>query len=188
MNCLKLYHGSLAKEQILTRGFDINAPRSRDPGDFGWGIYLTSSVGKAKAVAGMSNVLEVRVCFTRPLILHSPYSIGNPETTGDWFIRGLREKYGDPVHGLTPEEVEELYRQGKSNEQIKQLDDDNRVTSAKKWAEEIQKAGYDAVVWEKPYRYGKIVPHYEVVIFDPSQITEIKPYGAQSEMTRNPYR
>lgn len=184
-----LYHGSKVKEEILRRGFDIEAPRVSDPGDFGWGIYLTSELSRAKAAAGKQNVLDVEVEFKNPLVLRAPYAINPPETPGDRFIAELRERFGDTVHGLTTEEAIELHRQGKSPDEIADIAFHSRVTASKKWAEAIQKAGYDAVVWEKPYYYGPIEENYEVVIFNPEQIKSVReheysgnPGGAMDEI------
>lgn len=173
-SCYKLYHGARVKEEILRRGFDIEAPRVADPGDFGWGIYLTSDLNRARATGGTKNVLDVQACFKNPLVLHAPYSINPPETAGDRFINQLRERYGDTVHGLTTEEAIELHRQGKSPDQIATITYGNRVRASKKWAEEIQRAGYDAVIWEKPFHYRPIEENYEVVIFNPNQIKSIR--------------
>lgn len=173
MLCSRLYHGSRAKEEILERGFDVEAPRVSNPGDFGWGIYLSGNPARARA---SGPVLEVEVCFEKPLVLESPYRIHPPETAGDKFIAELREKYGDTVHGLTEEEAIELHRKGKSPEEIAEISRQNRIYASRKWAEEIQKAGYDAVVWEKPYRYKPREENYEVVIFDPDKIKAIKQY------------
>lgn len=143
-----LYHGSRAKDEILKSGFDIGATRAADPGDFGWGIYFTANLSRAKAQAGRQNVLDVIVEFDKPLTLHSPYSVDPAEVAGDYFIADLRERFGDTVHGTFEE----------------------RVRASKAWAREIQRAGYDAVVWEKPYLRGPIEENYEVVIFNPKQI------------------
>lgn len=171
MLCYRLYHGSPRKEEILERGFDVEAPRASNPGDFGWGIYLTSDLARAKA---SGPVLEVQTCFETPLVLHSPYRIHAPETAGDKFIAELRKKYGDTIHGLTDEEAIELHRKGKSPEEIAEISRQNRIYASRKWAEEIQKAGYDAVVWEKPWLYKPIEENYEVVIFDPNKIKGVK--------------
>lgn len=172
--CYQLYHGSQAKEEILKKGFDIEAPRVADPGDFGWGIYLTGDLSRAKATGGPKNVLDVQACFKKPLVLHSPYAVHEAETPGDKFIDELREKHGDPVHGLTDEEAIELHRQGKSPDEIADIGAQNRVKTSRKWAEEIQKAGYDAAIWEKPYYHGPIEKNFEVVIFDPQKIKSVR--------------
>lgn len=64
------YHGSPVYEEILRRGFDHDAPRRCDPGDFGWGVYLTAQLARAKC---HGPVLEVRVETSRLAFIRNPY-------------------------------------------------------------------------------------------------------------------
>lgn len=181
-SCYELYHGSRAIEDILRRGFDIEAPRTHDPGDFGWGIYFTGNLTRAKTSGGYGeegpNVVKAQVCFENPLVLHSPYSISEPETEGDRLIHDLRERYGDTVHGITQEEAVDLHREGVSPDEINLIQRERREAAARKWAQEIQKEGYDAVVWEQPYYRGPIEPNFEVVVFDPAKVKGVQRYSA----------
>lgn len=45
------YHGTRAEtaKLILSKGVDTEAPKTSDPGDFGWGFYLTKRWARAKA-------------------------------------------------------------------------------------------------------------------------------------------
>jgi len=172
-----LYHGSSAIDKIINEGFRIEVPRTRDPGDFGWGIYLSDSISRAFAAGGKDirpgkeRVVATKVKVKNPLVLKCPYSIcEKPETSGDQLIWELRRKYGDTVRGLTEDESERLYNEGKTGEEIYQIAMTKRTQAAKKWAEEIQKAGYDAVIWERGEVYPGGPVEHEVVIFDPSKI------------------
>lgn len=44
------FHGTTPDlaDKILTEGFDLAAPRLSDPGDFGWGVYLTDHIERAR--------------------------------------------------------------------------------------------------------------------------------------------
>ena len=55
---MKLYHGTSHTTAILADGFDLEAQRTMDPGDFGWGVYLTDSPSRARA-HGKVLVVEV---------------------------------------------------------------------------------------------------------------------------------
>jgi len=173
-----LYHGSAVVDKIVSEGFKVDAPRARDPGDFGWGIYLSDSTGRAFSAGGMDvrrgqeRVVAIKVDVRNPLRLKCPYPVCDlPATAGDRLIWGLREKHGDTVHGLSQEEADRLYyKEGKTVEEIACIASQNRVKAAKKWTEEIQKAGYDAVVWERGEEWPGGHIEHEVVIFDPSKI------------------
>ena len=172
-----LYHGSAAIDRIVTEGFKVDVPRAHDPGDFGWGIYLSDSIGRAYSAGGIDvrpgqeRVVAVKVDIRNPLVLKCPYSVcEKPETTGDKLIWKLREQYGDTVHGLSDEEAQKLYNEGKTPDEIGEIAALNRVKAAKKWAEEIQKAGYDSVVWERGEEWRGGPVEHEVVIFDPSKV------------------
>ncbi len=64
------YHGTPSWNRILNLGFDMEAPRRSDPGDFGWGIYLTQSKSRAKAYG---TVLKVAVDVSRFALIPNPY-------------------------------------------------------------------------------------------------------------------
>ena len=71
----RFYHGTSKERaaEILERGVDLNAPRSHDPGDFGWGLYLTQNLVRAQQYGSV--ILEVDVdleCFAH---VPNPYFI-----------------------------------------------------------------------------------------------------------------
>lgn len=47
---MRVYHGTSAAnaQSIMENGFDVNAPRTRDPGDFGFGMYFTTDRERAE--------------------------------------------------------------------------------------------------------------------------------------------
>ena len=50
------YHGTSREQAAAMRidGIDMSAPRKRDPGDFGWGFYLTGDLERAQKLWGSS--------------------------------------------------------------------------------------------------------------------------------------
>lgn len=70
------YHGTNRSDEILASGFDIDAPRRCDPGDFGWGVYLTAKLGRAKF---LGTVLQVEVDLTRFALVPNPYFLSKGE-------------------------------------------------------------------------------------------------------------
>lgn len=71
---LMLYHGTSpeAARRILRHGFDPEAARSHDPGDFGWGTYLTSIPARARGF-GVGALLRVEVDPSKLAFIPSPY-------------------------------------------------------------------------------------------------------------------
>lgn len=139
-----LYHGSAAVDAIVKRGFDIEAKRVADVGDFGWGIYL-GTISSARAAGGKTNVIAVKVDIRNPLRVSS---------YDDPFIANLRKRLGDTIH--------ESIIEGKTV---------TREEAARRWAKEIQKAGYDAVIYTEKGRLS------DVVIFD---VGKIRIIGAEA--------
>ena len=68
-----LYHGTSRERAalILAGGVDFEAPRTRDPGDFGWGFYLTACLSRARVCGEV--VLEVVVDTSTFAYLPHPY-------------------------------------------------------------------------------------------------------------------
>jgi len=64
---VRLFHATSdqAAESILRGGFDLNVARSSDPGDFGWAIYLTGNLSRARALG--TAIIEVEAAFRNPL-------------------------------------------------------------------------------------------------------------------------
>ncbi len=75
---MKLLHGTNleAAESIIKNGVDMFHPRKKDPGDFGMGFYLTSSLIRAN-VNGHS-ILEVDLDVSKFAFIADPY---NPDTS-----------------------------------------------------------------------------------------------------------
>jgi len=147
-----LYHGTTPEgmKKIPEEGFYLEAERTSDPGDFGWGIYLTGMPARAKSYGGR-NVLRVEVNFDNPLKFSSvseAYKWRDP----------LVEKYGDTIHGIGNTWEEKIKSRGKI---------------AKKWREELLRQGYDGImIYDKRWTDGE---PYEVVAFKPENIRVIKP-------------
>lgn len=148
-----LYHGTTPEgmEKIPKEGFSLESARVSDPGDFGWGIYLTGPYARAKAIGG-KNVLTVEVNLDNPLRF---------STMSDAYKwrEALIEKYGDTIHGIGETFDEKLK---------------NRFSSAKKWTEHLLKEGYDGIIIYDPkiatsLNQETFTP-YEVVVFKPEKI------------------
>jgi len=58
-------------EKVLADGFDVEVPRRSDPGDFGWGVYLTSKLSRAKSYG--STILEVEIDEVQFVRMTNPY-------------------------------------------------------------------------------------------------------------------
>jgi len=67
------YHGTSREraKSILAQGVDIEASRKRDPGDFGWGFYLTCDLIRAQNCGEV--VLVVEIDTSTFAYLPSPY-------------------------------------------------------------------------------------------------------------------
>jgi len=72
---MRLFHGTGAEEAkfILGAGFDFRpeAERRRDPGDFGWGVYLTNDLARAREMGEV--VLVVVIDKRRFAHIPNPY-------------------------------------------------------------------------------------------------------------------
>jgi hypothetical protein len=82
-----LYHGTSPEsaETLLAQGFDTEAVRKHDVGDWGWGIYLTDSLPRARSYG---TVLEVDVDESDFAHIKSPYFLDgftdlDPETPAE---------------------------------------------------------------------------------------------------------
>ena len=150
---MRLYHGTTFEgmKAIIERGFKLEAERRSDPGDFGWGIYLTGHLSRAKAIGG-KYVLEVEVELKNPLVFKSISEAYK-------FADEMALKLGITIHGKgnTPEERFQ-----------------DRVKNSKKWREYFLRQGYDGIIIYDPDPLWKGAP-YEVVVFDLSAIKSVKP-------------
>ena len=72
---ITMYHGTseASAQSILDQGIDIDAERRRDPGDFGWGFYLTGDRERAARMGRV--VLSVTINVARFAFLEFPYFI-----------------------------------------------------------------------------------------------------------------
>lgn len=69
----RFYHGTSKERaaEILERGVDLNAPRSHDVGDFGWGFYITQNLVRAQQYGSV--ILEVEVDLSLFAYVPNPY-------------------------------------------------------------------------------------------------------------------
>jgi hypothetical protein len=72
----KWYHGTRKWEKILSEGFDIEAERVSDPGDFGWGIYFVKPISRAKC---HGTVLAAAIDITDCAFIDNPYFLKGTE-------------------------------------------------------------------------------------------------------------
>lgn len=144
------YHGTSEEnaESIERDGFDLNALRRSDPGDLGWGIYLTNSIHRARAYG--SAVLEVVINEGNFAKLPNPY-----------FLKGMEE--------TKPETDEEKLFYENAFEDGKMLTiHGDRVAAAKNISRAFILNGYDGIIG----RLGS--GQIEVVVFQPKAIEAIR--------------
>ena len=147
-----LYHGTTSEgmKKIPQEGFSLEAERTSDPGDFGWGVYLTGMPARAKAYGGI-NILRVEVDFDNPL------KFSSVSEAYKW-RELLVQKYGDTIHGI-----------GNTWEEKAK----SRAEIAKRWREELLRQGYDGIIiYDKRWTNGE---PYEAVAFKPENIHVIEP-------------
>lgn len=66
------YHGTRHWKEIEERGIDFDAPRATDPGDFGWGFYLT----KRPVLANLhGRMFQVTIDPSKLAYIENPYFI-----------------------------------------------------------------------------------------------------------------
>lgn len=147
-------HGtsSAQAETILADGFDLEAQRRSDPGDFGWGVYLTDRASRARAYG--ERVLQVTIDPTRFARITNPY-----------FLKGLEE-----VEPVT--DVEKLFhgvafRGGQML--VVKADSEERVAIARRIREAFIGAGYDGII-AGPDSNGQC----EVVVFRTEAIVSVE--------------
>lgn len=145
-------HGTDARSAkvILTEGFSLETRRQSDPGDFGWGIYLTDAPSRARSYG--SEVLRVTIATERYARIKNPY-----------FLEGLRE-----VEPQTAEEKlfhQTVFEGGK----MLTVKGEDREGVARRVREVFMEAGYDGII-AGPDRQGQC----EVVVFRTSSILRIE--------------
>lgn len=146
----KFFHGTTNAERILKEGFDMDADRASDPGDFGWGIYLTPNRERAR---GHGPVLEVIVDTEGFAKIPNPYFLVKgenirPKTPEELLFYNL-VFCGDCTTMLT---VRGIFQR--------------RVMLCKLVREEFLLCNYTGILTEHD--------EAETVVFDPSTIISIK--------------
>jgi hypothetical protein len=151
-----LYHGtsSACADRILDEGFDADAKRRNDPGDFGWGVYLTDSPFRARAYG--EAVLEVEIDEDRFARLPNPY-----------FLDGLEE--------VEPETwAEKLFHSvAFRGDAMVTVKGPNRIEACKEVTRNFTLRGFAGII-TGPDRDG----NFEVVVFHPAHgVTSVKLTG-----------
>lgn len=159
-----LYHGTLCPNEILARGFDIDAPRRCDPGDFGWGVYLTSNIARAK---GYGTVLAVEVDLSALALVPNPYFL-TPE--------GGRLRSTSPMEELFYGYV---FAEGPAFMRTVNSRGEEREAHAKEVRKIFLTAGYKGI---RTYTYDR-----ETVVFDTTAILSVEKFkkgGARHSPSR----
>jgi hypothetical protein len=142
------YHGTPSYQKILDSGFDIEAERRHDPGDFGWGIYVVANLPRAKTYG---NVLGVVFDASDCAYISNPY-----------FIKGF-----DKVEPET--EVEKLFTSIAMDDDWNMLTIRGSLKDRIRVCKEIRRVflerGYTGIISD--YAKG------EAVIFDPDIIQDV---------------
>jgi len=143
------YHGTPRWQNILDQGINIDAPKHSDPGDFGWGIYLTGKLLRARVYG---RVFEVEIDTSRMAYISNPY-----------FLEGLRR-----VIPITPEE--KLFYSLAYDEAGEMLtiqgSKEDRIATARHIQRGFLEAGYTGIISD--YDEG------EAVLFDSSPILSLE--------------
>lgn len=138
------FHGTSKWATIRREGFQLEAPRRSDPGDFGWGIYLTKDAARARSYG---EVICVVLDTGRLARIANPY-----------FIKGL-----EPQKPQTP--LEELYYSiAFANGEMQTIHSADRAQAAKNIRTQMMAAGYTGIM----SKYGGS----ETVIFEPRIIID----------------
>jgi hypothetical protein len=142
------YHGTPRWQDILNKGIDIDAPKHSDPGDFGWGIYLTRKLSRAQVYG---RVFQVDIDTRGMAYVPNPY-----------FLVGLQQ--------VAPSSPEELlfYSLAYLNGEMRTLHGSNkeRIEAARAIQAGFLAAGYCGIVSD--YDEG------EAVLFEASPILSVK--------------
>jgi hypothetical protein len=141
------WHGTTAAEAILALGVDFDAVRVSDPGDMGWGFYLTGEESRAKAYG--SQILKVTIDPEKFAYLPNPY-----------FLDGLKD-----IEPIT--DVEKLFHEVAFgvDGNMKTCSGYEKDKVARKICDTFIAAGFSGII--TPYSGG------EVVVFAADGITEI---------------
>lgn len=143
------YHGTSAANagRVISHGFDVDARTHSDPGDFGWGTYLTSEPARARQYG--NTVLAVTVDTDNFARIRNPY-----------FLEGLKS--------IKPKGAIERLFYGvafdKKGDMLTVTGDDREAVS-RKVALAFLDAGYDGII-TGPWGSNSGI---EVVVFDPDE-------------------
>lgn len=143
------YHGTNAANAslIIIHGFDVDAPKRCDPGDFGCGIYLTSELSRARSYG--DTVLAVTIDTDNFARIRNPY-----------FLEGLKS--------LKPKGAVERLFYGVAfdkNGDMLTVTGDDREAASREVAITFLDADYDGIV-AGPWGPNSGI---EVVMFDPDE-------------------
>jgi len=136
----------------MKRGFDVEAPRNSDPGDFGWGIYLTDCLERARAYGDA--VFEVDIDLSRFAAIPNPYFLKSVESG---FVNTKPRTYDEVLfYNIAFNE----------NGRMRTVVGDDRVDVAKEIRDSFLDHGYAGIV-------GNSGKNREIVVFDSSAITRV---------------
>jgi len=161
MGLRTLYHGTSRERAtlILAAGVDLEASKTRDPGDFGWGFYLTACLSRARVCGEM--VLEVAVDTSTFAYLPHPYFLKRGSFTPVEPTTEVERLFHDTVFTLVDNQ---WWRMGTVNGTAEE-----RKRAARKVREVFLAHGHAGI--ETPHQDG------EVVVFDPTSIHHIHTHG-----------
>lgn len=146
------YHGTTEESAaaILSEGINPTALRSRDPGDFGAGFYLTGELERARDMGPV--VLKVSVDFGKLCHIENPYGLAQVEPDSE-----------DPAHmfKLLAFDDEGLMRTCHSSKTTEE-----RTLSATMIALAFVRMGFAGIVTS--------TEDSETVIFDPSCVESVE--------------
>lgn len=86
------WHGTRSADAIMARGIDFGIARRSDPGDLGWGFYLTGNRARARSYG--SQLLRVTIRPEHFAYLPNPYFLEGlapvaPQTDVEWLFYDL---------------------------------------------------------------------------------------------------
>ena len=149
------FHGTRDPESVL-KGIDLDAPRARDPGDFGWGFYCTLNLARA---CNHGHVLRVDVDLSEFAHINYPYFLNK----------------GEPVEPITPEEKllhGILFTNGEGLMRTVRGSSSSREEVAKEVRREFLRHGWKGIVSESLE---------ELVVFDASVVRSVHRVAAVKE-------
>ncbi len=144
-----LWHGvgSLAAWQSICAGEGLRLPtaHAHDVGDYGRGVYFTTSLVRAKIYSKRLNghypIVRAYIRLRNALVLDwSRGQAMHPEYPAFQTVEAIRKAYGDPLHGT----------------------DESRARASARWRVGLMASGIDGIV----ALHGDDI---EVVVYDPEE-------------------